>query len=102
MTRKQRRGRVIIGVDTHTHVHVAVALDDLGIVLDVQRFAADSAGYAALIDWANALGDRLTFAIEGSGSYGAGLTSAVRRRDIGVVEVMRTDRRDRRLRGKND
>jgi len=30
------------------------------------------------------------------------LTSAVRRRDIGVVEVMRTDRRDRRLRGKSD
>jgi transposase len=41
----------------------------------------------------------LTFAIEGTGSYGAGLTAAVRRRD---VEVLRTDRRDRRLRGKSD
>jgi transposase len=30
------------------------------------------------------------------------LTAAVRRRDIGVVEVLRTDRRDRRLRGKSD
>jgi hypothetical protein len=45
----------------------------------------------------------LTFAtIEGTASYGAGLTSAVRRRDIGVVEVMRAGRRDRRLRGKSD
>jgi transposase len=30
------------------------------------------------------------------------LTAAVRRRDIGVVEVLRTDRRDRRRRGKSD
>jgi hypothetical protein len=45
---------------------------------------------------------RLTFAIEGTGSYGAGLTSAVRIHDIRGVEEMRTDRRDRRLRGNND
>jgi hypothetical protein len=30
------------------------------------------------------------------------LTATVRRHDIGVVEVMGTDRRDRRLRGKSD
>lgn len=92
----------MIGVDTHKHVHVAVALDELGATLDAQRFTADRAGYEALLDWAAALGRTLTFAIEGTGSYGAGLTAAVRRRDIGVVEVIRTDRRDRRLRGKND
>jgi hypothetical protein len=93
----------VIGVDTHKHLHVAVALDDLGAVLDRERFAADAAGYTQLIDWAVALeGQELMFAIEGTGSYGAGLTSAVRRRGVGVVEVMRTDRRDRRLRGKSD
>src|SRR4051812_49743086 len=98
----QRRHRVVIGVDTHTYVHVAVALDEFGGVLDAQRCAADRAGYAPLIDWAAGLGRKLTFAIEGTGSSGAGLTAAVRRRDIGVIEVLRTDRRDRRLRGKND
>src|SRR4051794_37246625 len=98
----QRRHRVVIGVDTHKYVHVAVALDEFGGVIQAQRFAADRAGYAQLIDWAAGLGRRLTFAIEGTGSYGAGLTAAVRRRDIGVIEVLRTDRRDRRLRGKND
>lgn len=102
MTREQRRRRVAIGVDTHKHIHVAVAVEELGARLDAQRFSADRAGYDALIDWASSLGGRLTFGIEGTGSYGAGLTSAVRRRDIGVVEVMRTDRRDRRLRGKSD
>lgn len=75
---------------------------DLGAVLDGQSFSADSGGYNQLLDWAAGLGGKLTFAIEGTGSYGAGLTSAVRRRDIGVIEVMRTDRRDRRLRGKSD
>jgi transposase len=94
--------RVVIGVDTHKHIHVAVALDELGVRLDAQRFPADAAGYQALLDWATGLGTKLVFAIEGTGSYGAGLTSAVRRRDIGVIEVLRTDRRERRLNGKSD
>jgi transposase len=94
--------RVVIGVDTHKHMHVAVAIDDLGVVLDGRSFPADSGGYNQLLDWAAGLGGKLTFAIEGTGSYGAGLTSAVRRRDIGVIEVIRTDRRERRLRGKSD
>jgi transposase len=98
-----RRRRVVIGVDTHKHVHVAVALDAVGGRLEDRSFPADRAGYEQLLDWAEAFGaQQLTFAIEGTGSYGAGLTAAVRRRDIGVVEVLRTDRRDRRLRGKSD
>jgi len=70
--------------------------------LDARSFGADRAGYVQLLDWAAALGGKLTFAIEGTGSYGAGLTFAVRLRDLGVIEVLRTDRRDRRLRDKSD
>jgi transposase len=103
MSPDPRRRRVVIGVDTHKHVHVAVALDDIGGRLDAQSFAADRGGYDRLLDWAAAFGaKKLILAIEGTGSYGAGLTSAVRRRGLGVVEVLRTDRRDRRLRGKSD
>lgn len=103
MSPDPRRRRVVIGVDTHKHVHVAVALDDIGGRLDDRSFPADRGGYEQLLDWAAAFGaKRLIFAIEGTGSYGAGLTSAVRRRGLGVVEVLRTDRRDRRLRGKSD
>jgi transposase len=91
-----RRGRVVIGVDTHKSVHAAAALDDFGAVLATGTFTADRTGYAELIEWARRLGHVLTFAIEGTGSYGAGLTAAVRRSDIGVVEVIRTDRHDRR------
>ena len=96
------RRRVIVGVDTHKYVHVAVGLDTNGGVIGSQTFTADTAGYTELIDWAVGLGRALTFAVEGTGSYGAGLTSAIRRRQVGVIEVMRTDRRDRRLRGKSD
>jgi len=92
----------VIGVDTHKYLHVAVVLNDFGAIVGTGKFSADSAGYEELIDWALQFGHLLTFAIEGTGSYGAGLMAAVRRRDIGVVEVMRTDRRDRRLRGKSD
>ena len=102
MTPVAAHRRVVIGVDTHKYLHVAVALDDIGGVLDARTFGADRVGYEQLLDWAASLGGKLTFAIEGTGSYGAGLTSAVQRRDIGVIEVMRTDRRDRRLRGKSD
>lgn len=97
-----RRRRVVVGVDTHKYIHVAVALDELGGRIDARSFAADRSGYAQLIDWAVGLGREVTFGVEGTGSYGAGLASAIRRRSIGVLEVLRTDRRDRRLRGKSD
>jgi transposase len=97
-----RRRRVVVGVDTHKHIHVAVALDELGGRIEARSFAADRSGYEQLIDWASSLGREVMFGVEGTGSYGAGLASAIRRRSIGVLEVLHTDRRDRRLRGKSD
>ena len=94
--------RVIIGVDTHKHVHVAVAVDTFGVRLDNRSFPADSHGYADLVGWAEATGRVEAFGIEGTGSYGAGLTSVVRRGGHRVVEVNRGDRRSRRANGKSD
>lgn len=102
MTHPSTQCRVIVGVDTHKDIHVAVALDERGAVLGSGSFTADRAGYTALIGWATGLGTEVTFGVEGTGSYGAGLASAIRRSGIGVLEVLRTDRRDRRLRGKSD
>lgn len=100
-TRRDRR-RVVIGVDTHKYVHVAVALDELGTVLAHLTVTADRTGYDQLLGWATDLGQVMAFGIEGTGSYGAALASAARRRSHRVIEVACPDRRERRLRGKND
>jgi transposase len=93
---------IIIGVDTHKYVHVAVAIDLVGARLASCSASADRTGYAELVAWARALGAIGAFGIEGTGSYGVGLTSFVRRQAIRVVEVNHCDRRKRRNNGKSD
>jgi transposase len=94
--------RVTVGVDTHKHVHVAVALDHLGGRLDDITVSVDTGGYAQLHQWAQSLGKVEAFGIEGTGSYGAGLASFLRRQGQRIVEVNRGDRRTRRQNGKSD
>jgi len=96
------RRRIVVGVDTHKHLHVAVALDQVGAVIGETTIPVDRAGYAQLGHWARELGEQVDFGVEGSGSYGAGLVSHLRRRGHLVIEVNRPDRRIRHLRGKND
>ncbi len=93
---------VIVGVDTHKHVHVAVAIDDAGQRLGEHRIPVDTVGYQDLERWAKSLGRVTSFGIEGTGSYGVGLASFLRRHGHKVVEVNRGDRRARRANGKSD
>ena len=102
MTTQPQARKVIVGIDTHKHVHVAVAIDTWGIRLGDHSFVADSGGYQALVTWAEAHGRIEAFGIEGTGSYGAGLASTVRRAGHRIVEVNRGDRRTRRAVGKSD
>src|ERR1700730_7389998 len=60
------------------------------------------AGYRALVAWAGRFGTVERFGIEGTGSYGAGLTRWLRGRGIEVLEVERPKRQNRRRRGKSD
>jgi transposase len=91
---------VAIGVDTHKEVHVAVALDAIGGQLDSEKIPTTEAGYRRLLSWARELGVP-AFAIEGTGSYGAGLVRFLKRTDVAVYECERPRRQERR-RGKND
>ncbi|GAA0998843.1 IS110 family transposase [Subtercola frigoramans] len=97
-----RSGHIVVGVDTHKHVHVAAVMDSIGGILASLTIATDNGGYQQLLDWANGFGQVIAFGIEGTGSYGAGLTSFIRRNGRRVVEVNRPDRRMRRLAGKSD
>jgi transposase len=74
MAHRQDRPRVVVGVDTHQDRHVAVAVDQLGVRVGSISVAATSAGYRELAGWAADLGQVLAFGVEGTGSYGAGLT----------------------------
>jgi len=90
------------GVDTHLDVHVAAALDDHGGVLGTASFAATRDGYVALARWLGSFGDVALVGVEGTGSYGAGLTRQLQREGMPVVEVDRPNRQRRRRVGKAD
>ena len=91
---------VAIGVDTHKQVHVAVALDALGAQLEGREIEATPAGYRSLLCWSRELGVP-AFAVEGSGSYGAGLVRFLEQAGVAVYECERPRRQERR-RGKSD
>jgi transposase len=93
---------ITVGVDTHADSHVAVALDQLGRLVGTRTIPTTPAGYAALLAWATTLGTVDRIGVEGTGSYGAGLTRWLRAHGQVVIEVDRPDRAARRRQGKTD
>jgi transposase len=90
------------GVDTHLDVHVAAALDDRGALLGVESFATTESGYKKLLAWLSDFGPVELVGVEGTGSYGAGLTRHLQAEGVRVVEVDRPNRQRRRRKGKSD
>ncbi|WP_033923513.1 IS110 family transposase [Sphingomonas sp. 37zxx] len=93
---------IIIGVDTHKATHVAVAIDANGSRLACISAPATTKGYLTLESWASALGTIAAFGIEGTGSYGAGLSRHLLAQGHKVVEVTRPNRQLRYQHGKTD
>ena len=94
--------RITGGVDTHLDVHVAAALDERGALLGVESFSTTAAGYGRLLRWLESFGTLELVGVEGTGSYGAGLTRHLHAEGIAVVEVDRPNRQRRRRKGKSD
>jgi transposase len=95
-------GSVVGGVDTHADVHVAAAVDSNGGVLGIESFPADAAGYEALLGWLVGFGAVSLVGVEGTGSWGVGLSRFLHDQEVEVVEVDRPNRQNRRKRGKSD
>lgn len=93
---------VIGGVDTHKDTHVAAVIDMAGRLLGIDTFPTTAVGYAALLAWVQDFGTVLRIGVEGTSSYGSGLTRSLRRTGVAVVEVNRPNRQLRRQRGKSD
>jgi transposase len=83
----------IIGVDTHTATHTAAVVTPTGAALAPRTVPADADGYLHVYRFAveQAPGRRV-WAIEGTGSYGAGLTTHLLEQGEWVVGVDRPAR----------
>jgi transposase len=86
---------VILGVDTHLDFHVAVAVDDLGRRLGESSAPTTVKGYEGLLCWAEGFGSVRCAGVEGTSTYGAGLTRYLGAMGIEVLEVERPKRRRR-------
>ena len=93
---------VTVGVDTHSDAHVGVALDQVGRRLGEVATPNDEDGYRRLLRWASSLGELDRVGVEGTGSYGAGLSRFLRSGGLRVIEVDRLSRQHRRRHGKHD
>ena len=91
--------QIIGGVDTHKSSPIAVAIDTQGTRLGGLTIPRTSQGYGDPERWAQAPGPVKAFGIEGTGSYGAGLSRGPQAKGHTVIEVRRPNRQLRHLRG---
>jgi transposase len=93
----------VIGVDTHRDTHTAAVCDPTGAVLVHTTVASTTAGLRQLLRLAQRQAPgRRVWAVEGTGSFGAGLTSLLVTSGEMVVEVDRPKRPGRRNGAKSD
>jgi transposase len=93
---------LVIGVDTHKQTHTAAFVDGLGSVRGTLEIDTDAAGYRQLLRAADEHPGVRVWAVEGTGSYGAGLTTLLGASAERVVEVERPGRPKRRAGAKSD
>lgn len=90
------------GADTHAEtVHLA-AIDSLGRELGDREFPTTPSGYLDALAFLESFGPVQILGIEGTSSYGAGLTVAARAAGVEVREVIRPEASVRRMQGKSD
>jgi transposase len=93
---------IVAGADTHLDtIHVA-AISMTGALIGDREFPTTRTGYAAAIRFLTSSGQVQRIGVEGTASYGAGLTRALSAAGIDVVEVSRAVKSTRRLKGKSD
>ena len=93
----------VIGVDTHRDTLTAAAVTAIGGLLADATASTDAAGYRELLGFATShLPGRRCWAIEGAGSFGAGLATFLLDHGEQVIEVPRRRRSTRRTAAKSD
>jgi transposase len=94
---------VVVGVDTHVRTHSAAVIEvRTGGVLGEITVEATADGYAALVAFADEYAVLRAWAIEGTGSHGAGLARHLAGGQELVIELDRPQRAHRRNGAKSD
>ena len=66
---------MVVGVDTHKDSHSAALLSELGAMQGGLEVPASEEGYRELLGWARSKSSARVWVVEGTGSYGAGLST---------------------------
>jgi hypothetical protein len=94
---------VVIGIDTHKHTHTAAVVTAVtGAALETVTVPTDVTGYQQLVALADRYPGTRVWAIEGTGTYGAGLTRHLHACGEQVFELDRPKRPARRNGAKTD
>ncbi|MDA8289873.1 MAG: transposase, partial [Actinomycetota bacterium] len=94
---------LVIGVDTHKHTNTAAVVSAAtGGLLDEMTASTTTDGNEVLFKMATSLDGARALAIEGTNSYGAGLTRFLQERGERVIELDRPNRTARRGGKKTD
>lgn len=89
------------GVDTHKATHHGAVIDAGGARVADRQFPTTAAGCQALSGWLRGYGASRV-GVEQTGTYGAGLTRALTRDGLVVIEVNQPDLSVRAMAGKSD
>ncbi|MDC5699376.1 IS110 family transposase [Intrasporangium calvum] len=112
-THRNRKGKTIItnrehqqhrlgGVDSHKDtIHVAV-ITESGQPVGDREFPTTVSGYRRAVAWLIEHGPLVAVGVEGTSSYGVGITTELLAAGLSVVEVNRTRPAEKRKQGKTD
>lgn len=94
---------LVVGVDTHRDTHTLAFLEaqSAGLIEEL-AISADVRGYRRALAAARRLAPARAWAIEGTGSYGAGLRRHLMAQGERVIEIDRPERRGERHADKSD
>ncbi len=88
----------VVGGDTHRDTHALELTTPTGVTIATLSISNDERGFADALAWIaeHAPGPRIVVALEGTRSYGIGLTRAGQAAGLAVVEIERPRRGERR------
>ena len=102
MTVEDESVAIVGGIDTHEDTLHVAAINARGADLGDREFPTTRAGYRRALAFLESFGEVSVIGIEGTSSYGIGITQAALEAGVQVLEVVRPDRAERRRLGKSD